>query len=492
MATTFFKKIASIFRVRLRDHIEPAGLSTGLPIEKGGVTLTPNLRALRLAMTASDVLLSMGVPANSVVSKAHDITDAYCDQPVYINISFDLITLSQVRGIEYEPLTLVRPMVMRDVNNMTVQSVQKLIYEIRKGNYSLSEAEAALDDILGNPITYPKWLRATGSAAIAPAVVLMFSTDWRAIAVSFIVALMVDYLLIGLGRRSIAPFFRQIAGGIFVTLAAAVIAWMARQGVTFFDGTNPTLLVVGGIIMLVAGLAFVGAVQDAIEEYYLTATARLLKVFMLTAGIVIGILIGLYTARKLGIGIAVSPDPLSLTGLQFQVIGGAGVAAAYALSTQTRIRAILWAALIGGSGLAIMYAARDLDISIVPATGVAAIYVGFVASMFSRLWRTPSSGVIAAGIIPLVPGLMLYTGLMQLVNYPPGDPLFFRGAGTLFTVVGTALAIGAGASFGYMLGRPLHRHITLARNLVPVEDFMRWQLRAGRKTSLLARIILRR
>ncbi len=62
-------------------------------------TLTPNLRALRLAMTASDLLLSMGVPANNVVSKSLDITEAFCDRPVYINISSNLVTLSQPRGI---------------------------------------------------------------------------------------------------------------------------------------------------------------------------------------------------------------------------------------------------------------------------------------------------------------------------------------------------------------------------------------------------------
>lgn len=474
--------------------MESADLKTTDPIEKNGPTLTPNLRALRLAVTASDWLLSMGVPANSVVSKALDITEAYCDHPVYVNISFDLITLSQVRGVEYEPLTLIRPVTGRDVNNMTVQSIQKLVYEIRKGKHTLSAAEAALDEILTEPITYPKWLPPAANAAIAPAAVVMFSTDWHALVISYIVALFVDRIVLALGRRAIAPFFRQVAGSIFVTVAAAFMLWLSHQGVHFFDGMKPTLLVVGGIMMLVSGLAAVGAVQDAIEEYFLTATARLMRAVLMTSGIVMGILIGLYIAQKLGMGIAVSPNPLGLSSLEFQLIGGAGLAAAYALSTQTRLRAILWTGIVGGGAVAILYASRHLGISVIPRTGLAAIFVGLAAALFSRLWRTPSFGVISAGILPLVPGLSLYNGLMQLANYPPSHPLFFRGVGTMFTVIGTALAIGAGASFGSMLGRPLHRHLTHTRNTAPFAAFMQLQLHADRAASRLklARFALRR
>ncbi len=486
-------QIPSLFQVRQRSQAEAVEFNAGLPIEKAGHTLTPNLRALRLAMTTSDVLLSMGIPANSVVSKALDITEAYCDKPVHIDITYNLLMLSQIRGIEHEPLTLIRPVVTRDINNMTIQSVQQLIYEIRTAKHTLEEAEAKLDDILNHPIIYPKWLQQTANAAIAPAVVLMFSTNWRIITISFVIVLLVDRLVAGLGKRGVVPFFRQVAAGTFVTLAAAVIAWFAHQDISFFAGMNPTLIVVGGIIMLVAGLAVVGAVQDAIEEYYLTATARILRVILLTTGLVVGILIGLYTARKLGIGIAVSPNPLHLTVQHFQIIGGAIAAAAYAMATQTRLRAIVWAGLIGGLALTIMYAAsHNAGIYIVPASGVAAVFVGIIASLCSRLWRTPSAGIIAAGIVPLVPGLTIYNALMQLVNYPPGNPLFFRGIGTMFIAIGTALAIAAGASFGSMLGRPMYRHITYRRNLAPFGDFMRRQLHADYTLTELAKLRKRR
>ena len=455
------------FSRRQQSADEPELTNAYPQFEKFGENLTPNLRALRLTMTAADMLLSMGVSANSVVAMALDITETYCKRPVHVDISSNLLMLSQLRGIDKEPLTLFRPVVPRDINNMTIRSVQRLIRHIREGRLTLDQAEEELDKIIKSPTSYPWWLVMFGNASVTAGVALMFTTSWRVILTTFCIGLLVDRLLALLIKRAIPAFFRQIAAATVITITAAVISLLGREGVDFFVGMNPTLIVVGGIIMLVAGLTIVSAIQDAIDEYYLTAVARLLKVAMLTVGIVIGILIGLYTSRKLGFGIAVSPDPLVGGTLQMQLIGAGITAAAYALFTQSHVRAIIWAGIIAAGGLAIAFNVRELEVSSIPASGVAAIFVGLVASLLSRWWRTPSAGMIAAGIIPLVPGLALYNGLMQLINYPPGDPLFYRGLGTLFSALAIALAIAAGASFGSMIGQPLHRKLAVRRNAVP-------------------------
>ena len=75
---------------------------------------------------------------------------------------------------------------------------------------------------------------------------------------------------------------------------------------------NETLLVIGGIVLLVAGMMIVGAFQDAIDEYYMTANARLLKVMMSTGGIIIGVVIGLHIATRFGVTFPATPDRLTL------------------------------------------------------------------------------------------------------------------------------------------------------------------------------------
>lgn len=455
-------------------------------IEKFDNTLNPNLRALRFTMRTCEIMLSMGVSANSVVSRALDITETYCKNPVHIDITYNIIFLSQFRGVDKEPLTLVRPAPPHDVNYMMLRSVQVLIHDIHNGHVSLQDAEKRLDKIEFHSPTYPWWLIMIGNGVVIAGVSLMFTSSWRAILTTFIVGLIVDRLMYFMGRKSIAPFFRQITAAVFVTLTAAVINALASNGVDFFDGINPTLLVVGSIVMLVAGLATVSAMQDAIEEYYVTANGRLTRVILQTAGLVVGIVIGLYAARRLGIGIAISPDPLSANTIPMQVIGAALAAAGYAISSQTYNRAISWVGLIGGISLSILFVLNDrYGISVVVSSAIAAAFVGIVGAFMSRFWRTPSVGIIAAGIIPLVPGLMLYSGLMQLINYPPGNPLFYKALGTLFTVATTGLAIATGASLGSILGRPFRQTLAPNRNMWPFMSSLHKQTQSRRNSLAL-------
>ena len=84
--------------------------------EKIDNTLTPNMRALRLVMTMADQLSSMGMPAHSVTNLALNITDVYCQQKVHIDISYTQIFVSQDRGVDREPLTLIRTITPREPN----------------------------------------------------------------------------------------------------------------------------------------------------------------------------------------------------------------------------------------------------------------------------------------------------------------------------------------------------------------------------------------
>ncbi len=454
-------------------------------IEKFGENLTPNMRALRLSMTMADQLLSMGVSANSVVSKVLDVTETYCKRPVHIDISSNVVMLSQLRGIEREPLTLIRPVTLRDTNYRTIQAIQRLIYEIRQGNHTLTNAEEMLKHILEQPKQYPWWVITFANASLVAGVTLMYTTSLRAIVTTFCIGILIDRLLALLTRYGIPAFFRQVVAAMTITLVAAAIHAAGKAGMTFFADINPTLLVVGGVVMLVAGLVIVGAIQDAIEEYYVSANARLTKVIMLTVGIVVGILIALYTARKLGIGIAVSPDPLVANVLYYQVLGAVIASAGYSLARHTRLLAVIGVGAVGGIGVAVVsYVTNFFDISAIPAAGLAAATIGLAAAFISRFWHTPSVGVISGAIVPLVPGLMLYSGLMQLINYPPSDPLFSKALGTLFAAVAVALTIAAGASLGGMIGRPLHQKLAYTRNATPFVDFMRRQLTSRRKSPL--------
>jgi hypothetical protein len=72
------------------------------------------------------------------------------------------------------------------------------------------------------------------------------------------------------------------------TSGSSLAASGGRRRRPLLVGVDPTLVVVGGIVMLVAGMAIVGAAQNATDQFYVTASARLLDVVMRTVGIAVG------------------------------------------------------------------------------------------------------------------------------------------------------------------------------------------------------------
>lgn len=438
--------------------------------EKIDDTLTPNMRALRLVMTMADQLSSMGMPAHSVTNLALNITDVYCQQKVHIDISYTQIFVSQDRGIDREPLTLIRTITPRETNYQLMQQLQDLSAKIANHTLTLDDAEKSLDKILSRVRRYPRWVIYIASGGISAGSAVLYSATWPLVLIAFFVGTVTAWLLGRLGRLALPPFFTQVVASLFITLFASALMWFVSHGyVDFMGSVNPTLITVGGIVLLVAGMAIVGAFQDAIDEYYVTAGARLLRVAMMTTGIVAGVGIGLYASRKLGISFIPTPDRLTFASASYQYLGAVIISASFALGNHTRLGGIILTGATGLLGYYTFLASSGAGLSSIPANALAGITIGFIATLVSRVWHMPSLAIVNASIVPLVPGLILYNGLMGLIapeNAPGGDDLLLR-------AILISVAIAAGASFGVLVGRPTRRSFVLIRNSLP-----QWPLRS--------------
>ena len=421
--------------------------------EKIDNTLTPNMRALRLVMTMADQLSSMGMPAHSVTNLALNITDVYCQQKVHIDISYTQIFVSQDRGVDREPLTLIRTITPRETNYQLMQQLQDLSAKIANHTLTLDDAEKSLDKILSHVRRYPRWVIYIASGGISAGSAILYSATWPLVLIAFFVGAITAWLLGRLGRLALPPFFTQVVASLFITLFASALMWFVSHGyVDFMGSVNPTLITVGGIVLLVAGMAIVGAFQDAIDEYYVTASVG----------------IGLYASRKLGISFIPTPDRLTFASASYQYLGAVIISASFALGNHTRLGGIILTSTTGLLGYYAFLASSSAGLSSIPANTLAGITIGFIATLVSRVWHMPSLAIVNASIVPLVPGLILYNGLMGLIapeNAPGGDDLLLR-------AILISVAIAAGASFGVLVGRPTRRSFVLIRNSLP-----QWPLR---------------
>lgn len=450
-----------------RKVVLPEGETKELVAERFGEMITPNMRALRLSMTVADYLLSMGVPVSDVTETALSITNRYCKRKVSIEIIATVLMFSQDRGNDREPLTLIRAITSRRTNSSLIQSIQDIATAIQEDDLSLDKAEERLDALVENPKTYPQWVLSIGSASISAGVGALLSGSPLIIALSFIVGGFISYMLLLLAKLRIPAFFIQVVAATIATLVAAFITWLGNHSIPYLQELDPNLIIVGGIVMLVAGLAIVGAVEDAIDEYYITANARILKVVMLTAGIVFGVVVGLFIAKNLGINMTVNTAKPVYNIDGWKYLGAVIIAVGYALSVNTRLRGIILAGCIGAGGWAI-YVTAALAFSPIAASFIAAAAVGASAALLSRWLRTPPVTMITAGIIALVPGLSLFNGLMVLIIGTTGSSVVLdSGVLILMNALLLALAIAAGATFGNLIGRPVRRTLIRAQNALP-------------------------
>lgn len=433
-------------------------------LEKIDESLTPNMRALRLSMAIAEELLSMGVAASDVVHMALGITRTYCKRRVHFDVSSTMITASQDRGIDREPLTLIRTITLQDANHQTIQTLQSLALRIRDEHVPLEEAEQLLDNTLRHPRQHSRWMIYAAGGAVSAGVVVLYDGTLLMTALAFLMGFFATGMLRWLGRIGMVTFHSQVITALCITLAAAIVAWI---NTALGMAINPTLLVIGGIVLLVAGMMIVGAFQDAIDEYYVTANARLLKVAIATGGIVIGVLSGLYIATRFGVTFPTTPDRLTLADATTQYIGALVIAAAFAARNHANIFGILVSGGVGMLGWWVSRLLGAVDFDVVIASGAAALGIGLMATFVSRLWKIPSMAIIGAGIVPLVPGLSLYNGLMGVVQHPPGDAEFMIALATLMRAVAIGVAVAAGASLGNMIGRPLRRRFVQLYNRLP-------------------------
>ncbi len=414
----------------------------------------PANAVLQLAIRAGDALLAAGMSANDVVVLMLRITQAYGLSRVHVDVTYTAITMSHYPEAGGAPVTAVRVVRPDVIDYSQVRELDKLSDKIQAG-LPISEALDAFQRIRSADHPYPAWVAVIGNAGVAAGVSLLFTTSWKIVLITFLTGCVVDRAHAMMAMRRVPPFFQNVIAAALITLIAAAIRLAAGHGVRFFTGLNSTLIVVGGIVMLVAGMTIVGAVQDAIDQFYVTATARVFEVAMRTAGIVIGIVVGLQIALHLGMPLAISPNPVPFGPTGSQFVGATLTAAFFALCAYADAITIALSAAMGLLGWAGYTATIQAGAGDVAANTVGALVAALTATLIVRRTKVPGFALISAALLPLVPGLSLYNGLIEVVGTTPGSADTAKGAHTLLLALAVALGIAAGASLGTFLGRPI-------------------------------------
>ena len=436
----------------LDDGQEPESL--GDLGRRGELPATQHGAALELAMRIGDLLQSSGQSANDSVVVMRRVCQAYGLRRVQVDITSTAIVASYYPGAGTGPFTSMRTVEPAQQDLTKTVAINRLVSGIVKGE-PLASAMSRFDEIRAAQPPYPRWVATLGNASIGMVVQLLHTTNPVVLVLALLTGIGLNRLLDFLARRSMPVFFQQMAGGWLIVAVIALTSWAGTWHWTaLFHGLTPTLIAVGGIVQLVAGTKFVAAGQDAIDGFYVTATARVLQVTMLTAGIVAGLVSGLTVAARFGVFVYLSSET-STTAMPLRYIAVILAGMCFVIGGFANGRTI---ALTAGGAMLAWFGYTTTQAAIggaVAPSFVGALLAALIVTMLVRRTPMPGFAIVNGALIGLVPGMRVYNGLLQMVGTNVVSAAPSQGAGTLFVAAGVALAIAAGASLGMYIGRPV-------------------------------------
>ncbi len=313
----------------------------------------------------------------------------------------------------------------------------------------LKEARTELARITSSGHIRPRWAVTLGWGAMCAGVALQLGGDLLVVGLAFVAAVLIDRLQQRLSRQRLPVFYQQVAGGGLATLIALLAA------LTPLD-VNVSLVVTANIVMLLAGIGFMGALQDALSGFYITGTARLTEAILATAGIIGGVSGGLAVADVLSVRIPpLDPGRGDLQSFGMLMVGAAVCAAAFAYSSYAPGRIIAPVAVVAAAAIAISQSIALPGIGRTWSVAMAALFVGLVAFSVAGRMRVPPLIVVVSAVVPMLPGLSIYRGLTLLAEGGPGDTS--AGLLAMVTAASVAIALAAGVILGEYVAQPLKR-----------------------------------
>lgn len=434
-----------------------------------------------LCLRVGEMLLSSGAGAADVTATMRSVADHFGLRQAEIDVTFTALSMSHQRSPDDVPVLMMRHVMQRDIDYEDLTAVDHLVRDVLTDRADLYLARSRMATIVSLGHAFPRWAVTIAWAVMAAAVGVFLGGGAVVSVVAAVAAVLIDRVQIVLARRRLPFFYLQVAGGAIATILAAAVA------ATPID-VDESLVVTANIILLLAGIGLMGAVQDALTGFYLTASARLIEAMMATAGIIAGVALGISVADGAGIPLGpLVPGRLGDTDLPVVLAGAAVASAAFSVACYAPLRAVVPIGLITAVAALVAQTVEVNGFGRAAAAGVAAFFIGLVAYAVAGRVRVPPLVVAVPAIVPFLPGLQIYRGLTFLAD---GGYFVSQGIFALMTAMSVAIALASGVILGEYVAQPLKREARKLENRLagprlvgPFRALTRAERRALRRTS---------
>lgn len=239
-----------------------------------------------------------------------------------------------------------------------------------------------------------------------------------------------------LKRHMNNPIFTDFIGAFLtLTLAAVVHGLIAPVSIEAYA--------LGGIVMLVPGLALTTAIAELAEQNLVSGTAKLMQASL--ALLALGLAYFLFQQLSFSLHLRGVLQPVAPKdhALWVSIVGILINVSCFGVIFKVPPKALIWSTFTGTCGWLMLYGLSETRASAAGAF-LASVVVGMVSLSFGRLFKQPSQVYSVPGIVAMLPGML---ALSSFRYFATGDQ--DSGVALGFKVAITAVSI----VFGLMTAR---------------------------------------
>lgn len=261
---------------------------------------------------------------------------------------------------------------------------------------------------------YPRALLYLASSFAAGGFAAFFGGSIKDGIIAFIIGALIALVDLNLPSR-----INVMAKTVISSFLAAFVAILAA---VIDVADSPDYVIIGAIMLLVPGVAFGTAMRDLLYGDLLAGTLKTLQAILTSLMIAFGYIVAVILLEGMGVEIPVSvSSPADMTvffkPIFFIACIGAFIGSvSFAILFRVAPQHLLWGGLCGLATYIVYYAVEFFtDGMQFPAAFISTIVTALFAEIASRVRRAPTIVFLIPGVIPTVPGGVLYRTMRYLL-----------------------------------------------------------------------------
>lgn len=260
------------------DNVQ-TGTIQEIPPETDNVQIGTTKEILKLAVDLGDQLLRNGGEIyrveDTILYILHSFGILQCDVYVLANGIF-----ASANENEQDACSIIRHVPDQAVHLGRIAALNQLARDLCDHKCSMEEARKRVEKCAAIPV-YSDLVLILMSGLGSGGFCYLFGGTWGDAGIAFFIGMLEQILLAGMSRYKTFHFARNIIASGFVSCSADILM---RLGIPMHSG----MVIVGGIMLLVPGIAFTTSIRDFHNGDYLSGTIHLLDALATAIGVAIG------------------------------------------------------------------------------------------------------------------------------------------------------------------------------------------------------------